>query len=40
MIGNLRFLTQSFLSQLFLYKNIKESRLFMTQIVDILDLNN
>ena len=40
MIGNLRFLIQSFLSQLFRYASIKESQLFVTQIVDILDLNN
>ena len=40
LIGNLIFLIHNLLNQLLYYANIKESCLFMVEIVETLDLNN
>ena len=40
LIGNLRFLIHNSLNQLLCYTDIKESAIFMTEIVETLDLNN
>ena len=40
LVGNSRFLIQDLLNQLLCYENIKESCLFVTEIVGVLDPNN